>query len=76
MRELIGRLEVADDATASALRVIDHFYVLEHGYCRSLYTSDPNGLLLEFALDAPGHRGLRREAPTDRARRTQVVARR
>lgn len=29
-------------------------YVLEHGYCRSLYTSDPNGLLLEFTLDAPG----------------------
>jgi hypothetical protein len=28
--------------------------VLEHGYCRSLYTEDPNGLLLEFTLDAPG----------------------
>ncbi|MGW1530253.1 VOC family protein [Streptomyces sp. NPDC002159] len=27
-------------------------YVLEHGYCRSLYTRDPNGLLLEFTLDA------------------------
>lgn len=32
----------------------DETYVLEHGYCRSLYTSDPNGLLLEFTLDAPG----------------------
>jgi len=29
-------------------------YVLEHGYCRSLYTSDPNGLLLEFTVDAEG----------------------
>ncbi|MEV8194592.1 VOC family protein [Rhodococcus pyridinivorans] len=29
-------------------------YVLEHGYCRSLYTVDPNGLLLEFTVDAPG----------------------
>jgi len=29
-------------------------YVLEHGYCRSLYTSDPNGLLLEFTADTPG----------------------
>jgi catechol 2,3-dioxygenase-like lactoylglutathione lyase family enzyme len=29
-------------------------YVLEHGYCRSLYTADPNGLLLEFTADAPG----------------------
>jgi hypothetical protein len=26
-------------------------YVLEHGYCRSLYTEDPNGLLLEFTAD-------------------------
>ncbi len=32
----------------------ENTYVLEHGYCRSLYTSDPNGLLLEFTLDAPG----------------------
>ncbi|MEW2546609.1 VOC family protein [Streptomyces sp. NPDC047002] len=32
----------------------DETYVLEHGYCRSLYTQDPNGLLLEFTRDAPG----------------------
>ena len=32
----------------------DKTYVLEHGYCRSLYTSDPNGLLLEFTVDADG----------------------
>ncbi len=29
-------------------------YVLEHGYCRSVYITDPNGLILEFTLDAPG----------------------
>jgi glyoxylase I family protein len=29
-------------------------YVLEHGYCRSMYTEDPNGMLLEFTCDAPG----------------------
>jgi glyoxylase I family protein len=29
----------------------DGTYVLEHGYCRSLYTEDPNGLLLEFTVD-------------------------
>ncbi len=29
-------------------------FVLEHGYCRSLYTSDPNGMVLEFTVDAPG----------------------
>lgn len=29
-------------------------YVLEHGYCTSLYTEDPNGMLLEFTYDTPG----------------------
>lgn len=29
-------------------------FVLEHGYCRSVYIVDPNGMILEFALDAPG----------------------
>jgi len=29
-------------------------FVLEHGYCRSLYTEDPNGMLLEFTVDV-GH---------------------
>ena len=28
-------------------------HVLEHGYCRSLYTQDPNGMLLEFTVDVP-----------------------
>ncbi len=28
-------------------------YVLEHGYCRSVYITDPNGLILEFTLDHP-----------------------
>ncbi|MGH1488827.1 MAG: VOC family protein [Acidimicrobiales bacterium] len=28
-------------------------FVLEHGYCRSLYAEDPNGLLVEFTVDAP-----------------------
>jgi len=28
-------------------------FVLEHGYCRSLYTEDPNGLLIELTADAP-----------------------
>lgn len=28
-------------------------FVLEHGYCRSVYIRDPNGMLLEFTLDAP-----------------------
>jgi glyoxylase I family protein len=28
-------------------------YVLEHGYCRSLYVEDPDGMLLELTYDAP-----------------------
>jgi len=28
-------------------------YILEHGYCRSVYVTDPNGLTVEFTLDAP-----------------------
>lgn len=32
----------------------DNTYVLEHGYCTSLYTEDPNGMLLEFTYDTPG----------------------
>jgi catechol 2,3-dioxygenase-like lactoylglutathione lyase family enzyme len=28
-------------------------YVLEHGYCRSVYVADPNGMILEFTLDSP-----------------------
>ena len=30
--------------------------MLEHGYCRSVYIKDPNGMLLEFTLDAPNAR--------------------
>lgn len=29
-------------------------YVLEHGYCKSLYAKDPNGMILELAVDNPG----------------------
>jgi catechol 2,3-dioxygenase-like lactoylglutathione lyase family enzyme len=28
-------------------------YVLEHGYCRSVYAQDPNGMIVEFTLDHP-----------------------
>jgi len=28
-------------------------FVLEHGYCRSLYVTDPNGMILEFTRDNP-----------------------
>lgn len=28
-------------------------YVLDHGYCRSVYVKDPNGMILEFTNDDP-----------------------
>jgi glyoxylase I family protein len=28
-------------------------YVLDHGYCRSIYVKDPNNMILEFTLDEP-----------------------
>ena len=28
-------------------------YVLDHGYCRSVYVVDPNGLIVEFTRDHP-----------------------
>ena len=27
--------------------------LVDHGYCRSLYVADPDGLLLEFTVDPP-----------------------
>lgn len=36
-------------------------FVLEHGYCRSVYIQDPNGLILEFTLDAPGADAINKE---------------
>lgn len=41
--------EIRQRAQAAGLNVMD----IDHGYCRSLYLSDPNGLLLEFAVDHP-----------------------
>ncbi len=28
-------------------------FVLEHGYCRSVYVTDPNDMIVEFTLDNP-----------------------
>lgn len=39
---------------AAAGYVEPQTFVLEHGYCRSLYITDPNGMILEFTVDAPG----------------------
>ena len=43
----------------------DSTYVLEHGYCRSLYTQDPNGMLLEFTVDVPQADEIARDRAAD-----------
>ncbi|MFO0587299.1 MAG: VOC family protein [Polyangiaceae bacterium] len=47
----------SQDAVAARLRAAGYAepqtYVLEHGYCRSLYVEDPNGMLVELTADAP-----------------------
>jgi glyoxylase I family protein len=48
-----GLQQEIHDRLSSAGWKPDGTYVLEHGYCRSLYTEDPNGLLLEFTADVP-----------------------
>jgi glyoxylase I family protein len=40
-------------------------FVLEHGYCRSVYIKDPNGLILEFTLDAPNAARIARDRKVD-----------
>ena len=30
-----------------------NLFVLEHGYCKSLYATDPNGMILELTVDHP-----------------------
>ncbi len=40
-------------------------YVLEHGYCRSVYVTDPNGLILEFTRDHPDAERISRERRKD-----------
>ena len=39
-------------------------FVLEHGYCRSVYVTDPNDLIVEFTLDAPGAAAINAERRT------------
>jgi len=44
---LTARSAIRDRAEATGMETM----AADHGYCRSLYISDPNGLLLEFTVD-------------------------
>ena len=37
-------------------------FVLEHGYCRSVYVTDPNGMIVEFTRDHPDVVNINRNA--------------
>jgi len=43
----------------------DGYYVLEHGYCHSLYVHDPNGLIVEFTADHPDAEKINTERQAD-----------
>ncbi|MFF0967347.1 VOC family protein [Streptomyces sp. NPDC003703] len=43
---ILKRVEAAGRPESNA-------HVLDHGFCVSLYLTDPNGLILEFAVDHP-----------------------
>lgn len=42
-----------EERIAKAGIELPNTYVLEHGYCRSLYVNDPNGMIVEFTYDDP-----------------------
>jgi hypothetical protein len=37
-------------------------FVLEHGYCRSVYATDPNGMIVEFTRDHPDVEKINKES--------------
>jgi glyoxylase I family protein len=59
-----GQREIHERLTAAGWKP-EGTYVLEHGYCRSLYTEDPNGLLLEFTVDVAGAEEISAERRAD-----------
>ncbi|HEX3610112.1 MAG TPA: VOC family protein [Sporichthyaceae bacterium] len=44
-----GQAGIRERAEAAGLETM----TMDHGYCKSMYFSDPNGLLLEFTVDHP-----------------------
>jgi catechol 2,3-dioxygenase-like lactoylglutathione lyase family enzyme len=45
-KDIEGRIAAAGYAPPAT-------FTLEHGYCRSVYVTDPNGMIVEFTCDAP-----------------------
>ncbi|KUF13280.1 VOC family protein [Streptomyces silvensis] len=45
--------EAVRERVAAAGYAETNAHVIDHGYCVSLYVTDPNGLILEFVVDHP-----------------------
>jgi glyoxylase I family protein len=45
--------EAIEKRLRAACYVEPKMYVLDHGYCRSLYAVDPDGMIVEFTVDHP-----------------------
>ena len=63
-------LRVDADGQAELQRRLDEAgwegtFVLEHGYCRSLYAEDPNGMLVEFTVDTDNYQEINEDRRTD-----------
>ena len=63
-------LKVDADGQAELQRRLDDAgiegtFVLEHGYCRSLYAEDPNGMLVEFTVDTEGVESINQDRAAD-----------
>ena len=52
---------IQDRLTAAGWKP-DGTYVLEHGYCRSVYATDPNGMIVEFTRDHPDVEKINRDS--------------
>jgi catechol 2,3-dioxygenase-like lactoylglutathione lyase family enzyme len=54
-----------EERLAAAGYTAPQSYVLEHGYCRSVYVVDPNGMTVEFTLDAPQAEQINKDRAAD-----------
>ena len=48
-----GTVEAVQERLEKAGYKHPQTYILEHGYCRSLYVEDPNGMIVELTTDDP-----------------------
>ena len=62
-----------DEIIARLQRTGEKFRETDHGYCKSVYATSPDGLIVEFTVDPPGVETDRRDPPRRRAFRTGAL---